>query len=75
VFVLLDKVIDPQNFGSIIRTSAFYGVDKLIVNKKSRPSLSPAVINVSAGATELIDIYDLKHFKSFVQGKAYNLYK
>ncbi len=67
--MLLDKVIDPQNFGSIIRSCTFYGVDKLIVNKKSRPSLSPAVINVSAGASEILDIYDLKHFKSFVQGE------
>ncbi len=66
--VLLDKVIDPQNFGAIIRTSFYYGVDYLIVNKNNRPSISPALSQVSLGTSELLDLYCVKFFNSFVKG-------
>lgn len=71
--VLLDKVIDPQNFGAIIRTCFYYGVDYLIVNKTSRPTISPAICQVSLGTSELLDLYCLKNFNSFVRGKWNNI--
>ena len=33
-FILfLDQITDPQNFGSIIRSAMFLGVDGIVVNK------------------------------------------
>jgi 21S rRNA (GM2251-2'-O)-methyltransferase len=69
IIVLLDKVIDPQNFGAIVRTCFYYGIDYLIVNKKHRPSISPALCQISLGACENIPLYCLKNFNSFIQGK------
>ena len=33
IFVVLDNVIDPRNMGAIMRSSAIYGVDGIIINK------------------------------------------
>lgn len=69
ITVLLDKVIDPQNYGSIIRTCFYYGVDYLLVNKNSRPAITPALCQVSLGTSELSELYCVKHFSGFIQGK------
>jgi len=34
LIVLLDQIVDPQNFGSIIRSAFFLGADHILVNKK-----------------------------------------
>ena len=72
IIVLLDKVIDPQNFGAIIRTCFYYGVDYLIVNKNNRPAISPALCQVSLGTSELMNLYCVKYFNAFVKGKNKN---
>jgi tRNA G18 (ribose-2'-O)-methylase SpoU len=68
IIVLLDKVIDIQNYGSIARTCFYYGVDYLIVNKAHRPAISPALCQISLGACENMDLYCLKNFYPFIQG-------
>jgi tRNA G18 (ribose-2'-O)-methylase SpoU len=32
-YLFLDGITDPQNFGSILRSALFMGVDAIIVNK------------------------------------------
>lgn len=56
-FVFLNNITDPQNFGAILRNAFFLGIDGILVNKKNRISLTPAVSKVSAGALELMDVY------------------
>jgi len=74
IIALLDKVIDPQNFGSIIRTCYYLRIDYLIVNKKHRPAISPALCQVSLGASENMPLYCLKLFNSFIQGNIFMIY-
>lgn len=54
--LLLDKIQDPQNFGSIIRTSAAFDVDGIIIPERRSVEVTPAVSKVSAGAVENIPI-------------------
>jgi 21S rRNA (GM2251-2'-O)-methyltransferase len=39
----LDEVWDPQNFGALLRTSHFLGVDRVVVCAKNSAPLSPTV--------------------------------
>jgi 21S rRNA (GM2251-2'-O)-methyltransferase len=66
LIVMLDKIIDPQNFGSIIRTCFYLGIDYIITNKIHSPHLTPAISNISQGASDLMNIYSAKFFTSFI---------
>ncbi|MHA2394830.1 MAG: 23S rRNA (guanosine(2251)-2'-O)-methyltransferase RlmB [Promethearchaeota archaeon] len=47
--VILDGVQDPQNLGSILRTSDAAGVDAVVIPRKESVGLTPTVIRVSMG--------------------------
>ena len=52
-FILaLDRVVDPQNFGAIVRTAHCAGVHGIIVPKNNAAPPSAAVSKASAGALE-----------------------
>jgi 23S rRNA (guanosine2251-2'-O)-methyltransferase len=56
LFLILDGIQDPQNFGSLIRTALGCGVHGLIVPKDRAVGLTPAVIKASAGAAAYLPI-------------------
>ncbi len=56
VLVILDRVEDPNNLGSIIRTSAAAGVDGIIIAKRRSSPVTSAAEKASAGTAELIPI-------------------
>jgi 21S rRNA (GM2251-2'-O)-methyltransferase len=43
----LDEVEDPQNFGGLIRTCHYLGVERIIIQGKKTAPLSPAVSSIS----------------------------
>jgi 23S rRNA (guanosine2251-2'-O)-methyltransferase len=47
--IILDKVQDPQNLGSILRTSEAAGVDTVVVPRKESVGLTPTVLRISMG--------------------------
>lgn len=49
--VLLDRVQDPQNLGSILRTAEAAGVDGVVVPEHDSVGLTPAVQRVSMGGS------------------------
>ncbi len=51
-FLLLDNILDPHNFGAIIRTALCVGVDGIIITKDRSVPPTPAVSKTSAGALE-----------------------
>ncbi|XP_043209934.1 uncharacterized protein LOC122374933 isoform X1 [Amphibalanus amphitrite] len=57
LWLMLDRVQDPMNFGSIIRSSYFLGVDAIIIPDKNSCPLSPTVSKASAGALEVFPVY------------------
>jgi 21S rRNA (GM2251-2'-O)-methyltransferase len=52
--LVLDEVWDPQNFGSLLRTGQFFGLDQVIVCAKNSAPLGPSVSKASAGAMEVM---------------------
>lgn len=52
VVVALDGVMDPQNFGAIVRTSVALGACAIVWPEHSSAPLSPATFRASAGAIE-----------------------
>jgi 23S rRNA (guanosine2251-2'-O)-methyltransferase len=50
--VLLDNILDPQNFGAIVRTALAVGVDGVVTPKDRSVAPTPAVSKASAGALE-----------------------
>ena len=56
LFLLLDGVTDPRNFGACLRVADAAGVSALIVPKDRSADLTPAAIKASAGASETVPI-------------------
>lgn len=55
--VILDGITDPQNIGSILRTSAAFGVEHLIIQDKGSPDITGAMAKAAAGAIETVRIH------------------
>lgn len=56
LLVWADRVVDPGNLGSIIRTAAGAGATGVILSAEETVGLTPAVAKVSAGAVERIPV-------------------
>jgi 23S rRNA (guanosine2251-2'-O)-methyltransferase len=55
VFVLiLDQVQDPQNLGTLLRSAEAFGVHGVVLPLARAAAVTPAVVNASSGATELL---------------------
>lgn len=49
LLLILDRIQDPQNFGAILRSAAFFKVDEVIISKEQQAPLNETVIKASAG--------------------------
>jgi len=47
--LVLDRIQDPQNFGAILRSAAFFGVDGVIISKEQQAPVNETAIKASAG--------------------------
>lgn len=50
--LLLDTLQDPQNFGTLLRTAEAFGVHGVVIPSHRAVGITPAVVNVSSGASE-----------------------
>lgn len=57
VVVVLDQISNPQNFGTIIRTSAFFGADAIIWLKNRAVDIDATVLRVAVGGTEFVRLF------------------
>jgi 23S rRNA (guanosine2251-2'-O)-methyltransferase len=56
LFLILDGIQDPQNFGSLIRTASGCGVHGVIIPKDRSVGITPVVVKASAGAAAHLPI-------------------
>jgi 23S rRNA (guanosine2251-2'-O)-methyltransferase len=57
VFVLLlDQLQDPQNLGTLLRSAEAFGVHGVVLPLARAAAVTPAVVNASSGATEMLAI-------------------
>jgi len=47
--LILDRIQDPQNFGAILRSAAFFKVDGVIISKEQQAPINETVLKASAG--------------------------
>lgn len=55
--IALDQVSNPQNFATIIRGAAFFGVDGIIVTKNRSVGLSQTVVRYAVGGAEFVKAF------------------
>lgn len=56
IYLILDNLEDPHNFGSILRTADASGVDGIIIPKHRAVGITPIVVKTSTGAVEHLPI-------------------
>lgn len=54
--LILDQIQDPQNFGTLLRTSEAAGVTAIVMLDRRQVEVTPAVVNASAGAVEHLPV-------------------
>jgi 23S rRNA (guanosine2251-2'-O)-methyltransferase len=55
VFVLLlDQIEDPQNLGTLLRSAEAFGVHGIVLPTARAASVTPAVVNASSGAADML---------------------
>jgi len=75
VFLLLDEINDPQNFGAIIRTAVAFEINGIIIQQWNQVMLTQTVIDVSRGGVYKIDIAKVKNIYNAVKKlKEYNFW-
>jgi 23S rRNA (guanosine2251-2'-O)-methyltransferase len=52
--LILDTLQDPQNLGTLLRTAEAVGVHGILLPLKHTVTITPAVVNASAGASEYL---------------------
>ena len=63
LFLLLDGVEDPRNFGAVLRVADAGGVHGVVIQAYRSASLSPEAVKASAGASEHIPIAVVPNIK------------
>ena len=67
LLVVLDHIQDPQNLGSILRSSLGASVDAVIIPKDRACHLTPTVRKVSKAASEIIPVIVVSNLRNTVK--------
>lgn len=67
LYLILDNLEDPHNFGSIMRTADASGVDGIIIPKHRAVGITPIVVKTSTGAVEHIPVARVTNLTQAVQ--------
>ncbi len=65
--VMLDTIMDPHNFGAILRAAECFGISAIVFSKNRGAPLTPVVCKVSSGACELVDSIQVSNLAQTVQ--------
>lgn len=71
---ILDRITDPQNIGSIIRSALAFKIDALIMPNDNSPDETPSMVKSSSGAIEkipIIKVTNLANTIKHLQSKGY----
>lgn len=66
LLVALDQVQDPQNLGSICRTSECVGAAGVVIPERRAAEVTPAVCKASAGAVEHLPVARVRNLADFL---------
>jgi len=68
VVCILDEVEDPQNLGVVLRSALCFGVDGVIIQKRSAANISSGTVKASAGAIEYMPIVRVANIVQAMEG-------
>jgi len=67
--LLLDRIGNAHNLGAIVRTAAFFGVERLVIPlhpQQARPG--EATYRVAEGGMEYVEVYGVESLAEFIRG-------
>lgn len=67
ILIMLDRVNDPQNIGSIIRSAALFGSKAVIVSSDNAPDMNSTIIKSSSGGAEIVDYIKVTNLVRCIQ--------
>ena len=67
IILILDHIEDPANFGSILRTCGFYGVNTIIIPKDRAVKITPSVEKISSGVLSYINVYEVTNLNKVIK--------
>ena len=56
-------IVDPRNFGALLRTAEAAGVRNIVIPKDRSVDVTPLVVKASAGAAYHLDIYKVTNLR------------
>lgn len=59
LLLMLDGILDPQNFGAILRTADGAGVSAVIIRERRQAPVTDIVVKASAGAAYLVPLFQV----------------
>ncbi|MEZ6055121.1 MAG: 23S rRNA (guanosine(2251)-2'-O)-methyltransferase RlmB [Planctomycetaceae bacterium] len=66
LYVLLDRIQDPHNFGAILRSAEVLGADAVFVGREAQSPVTPHVARSSAGAVHYIPLVQVESLTSLL---------
>jgi 23S rRNA (guanosine2251-2'-O)-methyltransferase len=63
IFIVLDCIEDPRNFGAILRVADAAGVNGVVFQSRRAAGISPLVYKASAGAVEYVNLSEVVNIK------------
>ncbi len=72
IFLILDRIQDPQNFGAIIRSAECSGVSGIIIQEKESVDVTESVMSISSGAvfhTKIVKVNNLANSIRYLKEK------
>lgn len=67
LIVILDKIEDPNNLGSILRTSEIFGVSAVVIPKHGSAKVTPTARKVSVGGSEKVPVIITTNLNYFIE--------
>jgi 23S rRNA (guanosine2251-2'-O)-methyltransferase len=65
--LILDGIVDPRNFGALLRTAEAAGVRHVVIPKDRSVEVTPLVVKASAGAARHLSIYKVTNLRRALQ--------
>tara|TARA_Y100000590_G_scaffold464067_1_gene632518 strand:- start:890 stop:1660 length:771 start_codon:yes stop_codon:yes gene_type:complete len=67
ILLMLDRVNDPHNIGSIMRSAALFGSKAVIVSNDNAPDMNSTIIKSASGGAEIVDYIKVTNLVRCIQ--------